>query len=132
MIAFVDTSAFFAILDEDDQNHTRAQETWLRLLGEGHIPLTTNYVLIETSALMQRRLGIRALQTFHENIVPSLQVDRIGRDGHQSGVEAALTAGRRHLSVVDCISFQTMRRESVQTAFCFDSHFAEQGFEVLP
>lgn len=70
MIAFVDTSAFFAILDEDDQNQARAQETWVRLLREGHVPLTTNYVLIETCALRQRRLGIPALNTFHETLFP--------------------------------------------------------------
>ncbi|HEY7391869.1 MAG TPA: PIN domain-containing protein [Bryobacteraceae bacterium] len=132
MIAFVDTSAFFAILDEDDQDHSRAQETWRRLLREGHLLLTTNYVLVETSALLQRRLGIAALQTFHEKIVPPLQVDWIGADRHQSSVEAALTAARKNLSVVDCISFETMRREGVQTVFSFDRHFREQGFEVLP
>lgn len=131
-IVFVDTSAFYAILYEADGNHVRAGDTWLRLVREELVLLTTNYVLIETCALLQRRLGIAALRAFHENIAPLLQVDWIDAEGYQSGVEAALTAARKSLSVVACISFQTMRREGVQTVFCFDSHFAEQGFEVLP
>ena len=132
MIVFVDSSAFYAILDEDDKHHVRAQEAWFRLLDEQHVILTTSYVLTETCALLQSRLGIQALRVFHENLFPLIQVDWTGADGHQSGVEATLAAARRHLSVVDCISFQTMRREGVHTVFCFDRHFAEQGFEVLP
>jgi predicted nucleic acid-binding protein len=105
---------------------------WSRLVREGHVLLTNSYVLIETCAILQRRLGIPALRAFHENIFPLLQVDWIGLEGHQVGVEAALAAARRHLSIVDCTSFQTMHREGVQTVFSFDRHFAEQGFEVLP
>jgi uncharacterized protein len=36
------------------------------------------------------------------------------------------------LSLVDCISFQTMRVYGAQTAFCFDPHFREQGFDTIP
>jgi uncharacterized protein len=131
-IVFVDSSALYAILDEDDQHHVPAQETWFRLLDEGTVLLTTSYIVIETCAIVQRRLGISALRTFHEDIFPVLQVDWIGADGHRIGIEAALAAARRQLSIVDCVSFQTMRREGVQTVFSFDQHFSEQGFEVLP
>jgi len=41
-----------------------------------------------------------------------------------------LTAARRQLSLVDCISFEVMRRRGIKTAFTFDDHFAEQGFET--
>jgi len=33
---------------------------------------------------------------------------------------------------VDCISFEVMRGLGITTAFTFDRHFAEMGFEVLP
>ena len=49
-------------------------------------------------------------------------------DQHDAGVSAALTASRKKLSVVDCVSFETMRRLGIRSAFCFDAHFAEQGF----
>jgi predicted nucleic acid-binding protein len=41
-------------------------------------------------------------------------------------------AARRKLSLVDCISFQTMREYGAPTAFCFDPHFREQGFDTIP
>jgi len=132
MTVFVDTSAFYAVLDRADENHVRARDTWLRLLQEDHVFLTTNYVLLETCALLQNRLGIPALRAFHQDLVPLLQIDWILEDRHQSGVEAALVAARKRLSVVDCIAFQTMRERGVATAFCFDRHYREQGFSVVP
>jgi len=47
-------------------------------------------------------------------------------------VEAVVAASRKHLSVADCIAFQAMRESAVHTAFCFDRHYAEQGFTVIP
>jgi uncharacterized protein len=46
-------------------------------------------------------------------------------------MSAVLSAGRRKLSLVDCTSFEIMRQHAVRTAFAFDSHFEEQGFELL-
>ncbi|WP_295431562.1 hypothetical protein [uncultured Thiodictyon sp.] len=37
---------------------------------------------------------------------------------------------RRRLSLVDCSSFQVMRRLAVSEAFTFDKHFSGQGFRV--
>ncbi|MDP2857839.1 MAG: VapC toxin family PIN domain ribonuclease, partial [Bacillota bacterium] len=45
---------------------------------------------------------------------------------------ALLTAGRRNLSLVDCVSFDVMRRLGMEKAFAFDAHFAEQGFQCMP
>jgi predicted nucleic acid-binding protein len=132
MTVFVDTSAFYAVLDRADENHVLARDTWLRLLREEHVLLTTNYVLLETCALLQNRLGIPALRAFHQEIVPLLQIEWISEFRHQSGVEAALVAARKRLSVVDCIAFQTMRESGVGTVFCFDRHYLEQGFSIVP
>jgi len=61
-----------------------------------------------------------------------LQVDWISEEQHHAGVAAMLAAARRKLSLVDCVSFQTMRYHGVRIAFCFDAHFREQGFETKP
>ena len=41
-------------------------------------------------------------------------------------------AGRRALSLVDCVSFAVMARAGLRQAFAFDDHFAERGFSCLP
>ncbi|HKW96407.1 MAG TPA: PIN domain-containing protein [Bryobacteraceae bacterium] len=132
MTVFVDTSAFYAIFDRDDAGHPAADKAWKRLLVEPVALLTSNYVLIETSALLQHRLGIAALRAFHEDIVPVLTVEWVSEAVHRAAVEATLTAARKKLSLVDCASFHIMRTSGVETAFCFDQHFREQGFAIVP
>jgi len=128
---FVDTSAFYAVLDRDDANHAKARETWLRLLKQDRL-MTSNYVLVETAALLQHRLGLGALRAFTSDILPLLQVDWVNEQRHRAALEAVLAAGRKKLSLVDCVSFQTMRECGVRSSFCFDAHFREQGFEAIP
>lgn len=131
MTVFVDTSAFYAVVDRDDENHVKADEIWTRLLGGGVTLLTNNYVLLETSALLQHRLGLPALRAFHDYVGPLLTIDWISEQRHNTAVQAALTASRRKVSVVDCASFQTMRHYAIRSVFCFDEHFRQQGFELM-
>jgi predicted nucleic acid-binding protein len=132
MTVFVDTSAIFAILDADDDNYARASQIWLDLMEQAENLITNNYILVETSALLQSRLGIKAIRVFNEKLVPVMLVDWLNADQHQGAVTAVLTAGRRNLSLVDCSSFGTMRRLGIQDAFTFDPHFLEQGFDCIP
>jgi predicted nucleic acid-binding protein len=130
--AFVDTSAFYAALDRSDTNHERANLTWRRLIEEEFVLVTSNYVLLETEALLQGRLGIDAVRTFHGDLAPLLQIEWVNEASHRAGAEVHLTAGRGKLSLVDCVSFHVMRQGGVDVAFCFDDHFREQGFQVVP
>jgi len=50
---------------------------------------------------------------------------------HRVAIDAWLEASRRRLSLVDCTSFEVMRRLDLRQVFAFDGHFDEQGFEVL-
>ena len=44
MKAFVDTSAFYAVLDKSDANHNKAAKIWRELLARDALLITTNYV----------------------------------------------------------------------------------------
>jgi predicted nucleic acid-binding protein len=129
---FLDTSGLYAVFDRDDTNHSKAKTAWVELLREGAVLLTNNYVLLETAALLQHRIGVAGVRALHEEVTPLLQVDWVSEEQHRSGVEAVLAAGRKKLSLVDCVSFQTMRSRGVRSAFCFDVHFREQGFTTKP
>jgi len=131
MSVFLDTSALLAVLDADDQFHPRARRAWADLINRAEDLVCTNYVLVETFALAQHRLGLEAVRSLVEDILPLLRVHWIGEAEHGAGVAALLTAGRRQLSLVDCTSFIVMRQLRLKTAFTFDSDFATQGFETL-
>ncbi|HYK60204.1 MAG TPA: PIN domain-containing protein [Bryobacteraceae bacterium] len=132
MSIFVDTSGLYAVFDRDDANHSKARVAWEEWLRQDEPLITNNYVILETLALLQRRIGVAAVRMFQEDVAPLLQVDWVSEGQHSAAVEAMLAAARRKLSVVDCVSFQTMRRHGLRTAFCFDPHFREQGFSTKP
>lgn len=132
MTVFVDTSAFLAVLDADDRGHPAVARTWKDLLGDEQDLVTSSYVLVETFALVQSRLGIDAARALDQDLLPAVGVIWLDDDVHRAAVSALLTAGRRQLSLVDCASFETMRRLGITTALTLDSHFAEQGFVVVP
>jgi predicted nucleic acid-binding protein len=131
MRIFTDTSAFYALLDLDDRNHQKGKRAWMKILGEESTVVTSNYILVETFALLQSRLGMEAVRRFQEDVVPILQVEFITPDIHRAGMAALLFAGRRGLSLVDCVSFELMRELGIKIALTFDSHFKEQGFATI-
>jgi len=132
MSIFIDTSAFLAILDKDDERHHLAAEVWRNILMSTETLVTTNYVLVETCALVQHRLGMPAVKVFQEDIIPVLTIQWIDHASHQTAAGIMLTSKRKKLSLVDCVSFETMRRLGIKTSYTLDRHFKEQGFKCLP
>jgi predicted nucleic acid-binding protein len=132
MSTFIDTSALLAVLDADDTQHPRAARAWADLVGGGEDLVTTSYVLVETSALAQACLGLGATRLLNDDVVPVLRVTWVDEALHRTAMAALLTAHRRDLSLVDCVSFEVMRRAGIGRAFAFDRHFRQQGFGLLP
>jgi predicted nucleic acid-binding protein len=124
----VDTSAFLALLASDDRRHEEARAVWSRLVADDDHLFTTSYALIETVAIVQRRLGLAAVRALNDELLPVVSVEWVGEDLHRASMAALVTAGRGRLSLVDCVSFEIMRRQGVEHAFTFDGDFAAQGF----
>jgi predicted nucleic acid-binding protein len=132
MSIFVDTSALLAVMDRDDRFHSLAFRFWEQQLSGPAAFLTSNYVVLEATALIQNRLGIDAILLFYQEILPVIRLEWIDPDLHQRAVAALLAARRRDVSLVDYASFELMRRLGIRRAFTFDRDFAEQGFEMMP
>jgi len=128
MSVFVDTSALFALLDTDDAGHTDMYTAWAAGIDAGEGFITTNYAIVEACALIQRALGTGAVRSLFDDILPFIHIDWVTEATHSVGAEAMLTVGRRHLSLVDCVSFAIMRRMGVREYLGLDPHFEEQGF----
>ena len=94
--------------------------------------LTTSYVLVETFALVQARLGLQATRLLNDDVVPILRITWVDEELHRAAITALVTAQRRDLSLVDCVSFEAIRRLGAERAFAFDRHFRQQGFAVIP
>ena len=131
MNVFVDTSALLAVIDRSDDLHAAAKRTWEEMLNGDHTLLCHNYVLVETSAVLTQRIGTEAVRVFERDVMPVLRLFWVTREIHEAAVGVHLAAGRRALSLVDCTSFEVMRRTGVRTAFAFDPHFREFGCELV-
>ena len=132
MNIFIDTAAFLATLNLNDRFHPSARETWDEILTSDSVLFSSNYIILETTALLQHRFGIEAVRLFESDILPVLEVTWVDKDIHMQAMSALLVANRRNLSLVDCTSFEIMRRTGIEAAFTFDPHFSEQGFTVFP
>ena len=132
MSLFVDTSAFLAFLDADQPRHTDVIDAWEQAIVEERRLFTSNYILVESFALVQHRLGLEALRALADVLVPMLCPLWIDDELHAAAVAALFAASRRKLSLVDCTSFELMRRHGLTEAFALDDDFARQGFRLVP
>jgi predicted nucleic acid-binding protein len=133
MRTFVDTSALYALLDEDDDNH-RAAAAWLHDVGAdvNERLITHNYIVVETAALVQRRLGALALRVLFDAMIPALSVLFVDEERHARAVAGHLAAARRKPSLVDWVSFQLVHDLALDRAFVFDRDFAREGITIVP
>jgi uncharacterized protein len=132
MNVFIDTSALLAILNETDQYHQPAKQTWIELVSSDSVIFSSNYVIVETTALLQHRFGIEALRLFENNVQPVIKLFWIDEPVHKLAMGILIAANRRTLSLVDCTSFEIMRQANLVNVFSFDLHFSEQGFTMMP
>ena len=127
-LIYLDTSGLIACLDADDRCHEMAAKAWAAALESGLKFLLTDWVRLECWSLLQRRLGVEALNDFYELVLPRCKVDFVDEQRFDLLARQSLLLRRRDLSLVDLSSFDSMRQHGIKRAIAFDSHFAEQGF----
>ncbi len=136
MTAFVDTSAFFAIVDRQDEHHEDA----VALMTREELLVTSDHVLVEAWGLIKSRFGPPVADRFWDGL-------RSGSTGIESvkpvDLERAWATGEifadQGFSLVDRTSFAVMERLGVYRVITFDDDFAiyrfgrerNRAFEVL-
>lgn len=128
MTIFVDTSALYALLDRDDRFHSSAKAAFVGLAEQDLV--THSYVLVEVTALVQRRLGSDAVRRFSQDFLPALSTIWIDETAHTAGLAALLAALPTDVSLVDFVSFHVMRERGIARAFAFDDDFQAAGFLI--
>src|SRR3990172_7619930 len=134
---FVDTWAWFALMDLDNADHEIAQLANEELFQRGATFCTTNYVLSEAVTLIRYKLNHSAALRFRR------KTDQMVADGALTVMRVSekqeVAAGEifdRYrdvvLSFVDCTSFVVMRELGLTEAFTGDSHFSMMGFSLIP
>ena len=131
---FVDTGAFFASKVSNDINHSSA------LIIEGQIQegrygkmVTTNYILDELFTLLRGRVTHAELIQTGESIrhSPNIRIIWIQEALEEKSWEFFKTHQDKTFSFTDCTSFVVMQTLNINTAFTYDFHFEQAGFQIV-
>ena len=126
---FLDTSAIYALADKADPHHVTAHDKFENALRSREQLLLHNYIILESTALLQARLGLPAALLFLKD-AKAFEVAWVDSVMHEEAAQELERLGKRGISLVDCASFIVMRQRDVRRAFAFDPYFQEQGFLI--
>jgi predicted nucleic acid-binding protein len=129
---YIDTSAFYALIDRSDTCHIAAKALWPALIKNEIDLLTSSYVVSETMTILQKRLGQEAASLWHKAVLGVVDIQWVDRSLHNLGYELWMSLGRLGFSLVDCVGHILMNQQQVTRAFCFKTHYAHQGIALVP
>ncbi|MBI4654951.1 MAG: PIN domain-containing protein [Nitrospirae bacterium] len=135
MKIFIDTGAFIALTDADDENHMTAKTFYKNATEKGTRFITTNFVVCETMNYLRARVSHKVAVIFRENLKKSGVIKMINVTSPIEDV--AFNVFKKYsdkdFSFTDCTSFSVMRSLKINKAFAFDRHFEQYGdFIRLP
>jgi len=131
---FLDTGYLLALELSKDQNHRAALTHWRSMRRRLPPLLTTSYVFDEVVTYFNSRgyhakaveVGNRLLRS------PSVQFVQVDEGLFREGWHYFQQHQDKDYSLTDCISFIVMKRFKIETAFAFDQHFVQAGFQKVP
>jgi predicted nucleic acid-binding protein len=130
---FVDTSAWYAVIDRADADHAFATAILARLTGDATRLVTTTLILAELHRLMLYRSHRRAAADAINRIVGTPRVDVEHTDAGDLAAAIAWIErfADQDFTLTDASSFAVMDRLAIRRAFAFDHDFAVAGFELV-
>jgi len=125
---FLDTSAILALTDNRDLYHRDAVNHLAAAEEQGEAIVTHSYIVVESVALIQKRLGYDpALKFLHD--VEAFDIVWVDDSLHHAAVQAFETNRSHGISFVDAVSFEMMRRQGITRYIGYDQHFEQAGFK---
>ncbi len=129
--AFVDTSAWIALMSRDDPSRETVRRAIESFRGR---LVTTNFILDETVTLALASESHKAAVKVGERLSSEDLADliRLTAADETAAFELFKKRPDKGYSFTDCTSFAIMRRLDVRVAIALDDHFRQEGFTVLP
>jgi predicted nucleic acid-binding protein len=130
---FADTSGFYALLVNEDAQHSAANQVLHEARRRKRQFVTTDYVLDETATLLKARGYGHLLPAFFERLQSShaCHIEWIDSDRFQAAKAFFLKHADQAWSFTDCVSFCVMKELRMREALTKDGHFQDAGFVAL-
>ena len=129
---FVDTGPWVAWMDVRDQWRQDAMREIVALKTQRRTLVTTNWVLAETYTGLVDRIARSAIARLRAMIEGStlIQVIWVDKLIEELAWRKFLQYDDKDVSMIDCTSFVVMEQLGLGTAFTFDRHFLQMGFQT--
>ena len=133
MKVFIDTAAWIALANVDDELHPRASQIMSHLLTQKIRLVTTELVLLEVAdALAAPNLRSNTIQFINRlRQTPILRIIPLSEDLLVDGWTLYSQRLDKGWGLTDCTSFAVMLSEQIAEAFTSDRHFEQAGFIKL-
>jgi len=133
MKLFVDTSAWLALNDKNDQYHQQAVERSLDIKKQRIELITSEYIVDESITIIRYRISHQAAVMFGDSLFNSniVRIYDVTQERRPAAWELFKKYGDKDLSFTDCTSFALMKGLAIKKAFTFDAHFKKMGFEMF-
>ena len=131
---FLDTSGLYAALDRRSDQHARVAAKLQSLMRDSVPLLTTDAVITEFHGLLLGRLGPAIALDAVDRLLssPRVRVVATGPGEIRLALDFLRARPDRRLSMVDALSFATMRDHEVGVALALDADFVAEGFAAVP
>jgi predicted nucleic acid-binding protein len=129
--AFVDTGAWYALLDHKDPDHRAVIEAFAEYRGR---LVTSNFVFDETLTLVRHHLGWSVAHQFGSSLREQrvARLERITPQDETAAWSIFEQQQDKHYSFTDCTSFALVRRLALSICLAIDADFRAFGLRCLP
>ncbi|MBF0121689.1 MAG: PIN domain-containing protein [Desulfobacterales bacterium] len=133
MKIFVDTGAWIALADKNDQYYNSAIRLYDMIQKKKVQLIITDYIFDETVTWLNYKIGHNVACKWGNKIINSRMIEMIiVSDEHIKRAWKLFQKYRdQKFSFTDCISFEIMKILGTKAVFAYDSHFSTMGFSVI-
>jgi len=138
MIIFIDSSAYIAYYNKRDRNHNKAVSL-IKRIRDGELgPIiiyTSDYIFDEvlTTVLIltkDKNLAVKVGESIKTSKIT--KIVKIDEEIFNKAWEIFKKYKDKLWSFTDCTSFVIMKKIKIKTAFTFDKHYKQAGFNIIP
>ena len=134
---FIDTSAWLAILDENNPHNAEAREYFTSLLTQSTRPVTNNIVVDEVLQEVKSRFESTTAKQFlailDESVLSvNLRVDWISRRIRRIALDNYFKNKNDQLKIRHFYIFESLKRKRADFVFSFDTNLKYFDYPVMP
>ncbi|HAJ26148.1 MAG TPA: hypothetical protein DCG53_02695 [Syntrophus sp. (in: bacteria)] len=133
MKLFIDTSAWLALHDRSDKYFEEASARSLIIKKRKIEIITSDFIMDESITIIRFRVSHQAAILFGDSLFASkiMKILRVDSEHIHKAWALFKKFNDKSLSFTDCTSFILMKEIGVQSAFTFDDHFRQGGFDIF-